>query len=312
MPDAALPELAPATLPGPEGLAGQDVRSRVDELVAGTTRRVGLPPEHWPADVLAEYTETALAISVEWACRSPFYRDRLGSVDGLTLDEFRKLPFTYPAEVKGRLRDLLACSWDDLAQINLSSGTTAGPTTYVGYTAEDLRGDGARYAPGGLFAFERSDLVAVALPYDLATVGLSIHRDVQRQGAVVLPAGKGGSYGPPERLVQAMADLGVNTLFSTPSFAWYLAELFERTYPGHDLPIEHLRVGGEAPRPRCSPSWAGAGARTCGSGTAARRSASSPTPARRPCTTSRPPTASSRSSTSTASRSRTGRRARWS
>jgi phenylacetate-CoA ligase len=243
-----MPESAMQDLQGTE--SGPDVRSQVDELVTGTTRRVGHPLEHWTAEVLAEFTATALAISVEWACRSPFYQERLGSPRRLTsIAEFQKLPFTYPAEVKGRLRDLLACSWADLAQINLSSGTTAGPTTYVGYTAEDLRGDGARYAPGGLFAFERSDLVAVALPYDLATVGLSIHRDVQRQGAVVLPAGKGGSYGPPERLVQAMADLEVNTLFSTPSFAWYLAELFERTYPGRERPIEHLRVGGEGAAP---------------------------------------------------------------
>lgn len=234
----------------PESLTGTDVRSQIDELVADTTDRVGRELEYWPADVLAEFTLTALGSTVEWARRSSFYAERLGTVGRLdTLEDFQQLPFTYPAEVKGRLRELLACSWDELAQINLSSGTTAGPTTYVGYTAEDLRGDGARYAPGGLFAFDRGDLAAVALPYDLATVGLSIHRDVQRQGAVVLPAGKGGSYGPPERLVQAMADLGVNTLFSTPSFAWYLAELYDTTYPGRPLPIEHLRVGGEGASP---------------------------------------------------------------
>ncbi|SHN47302.1 phenylacetate--CoA ligase family protein [Cryptosporangium aurantiacum] len=227
-----------------------DVRTRLDYLVAAFTTQVGRDLEHWPAETLAEYTAAALELSVRHANRSAFYAERLGDRTVPTsIAEFQRLPFTYPAEIKGRLRDLLACSWDELAQVNLSSGTTAGPTTYVGYTAADLRGDGARYAPAGLFAFDPSDLVAVALPYDMATVGLSIHRDVQRQGAVVLPAGKGGSYGPPERLVQAIAELGVTTLFSTPSFAWYLAELFEQVFPGAGKPIAHLRLGGEGAAP---------------------------------------------------------------
>lgn len=227
-----------------------DIRSTVDALVAGTSARAGRPPEHWPAEARAAFTDEALRVSVSYARRSPFYADKLdGHADPATAAELATLPFTYPLEVKGRFADLLACGWEDLAQVNLSSGTTAGPTTYVGYTASDLRGDGANYAHAGLFSFARTDVVAVALPYDMATVGLSIHRDVQRQGAVVLPAGKGGTYGPPERLVQAIAELGVTTLFSTPSFAWYLADLYEQTFPASAKPVRHLRVGGEGASP---------------------------------------------------------------
>jgi len=53
----------------------------------------------------------------------------------------------------------------------------------------------------------------------MATVGLSIHRDVQRQGAVVCRPQR-RTYGPPERLIQAIHELGATTLFSTPSYAW--------------------------------------------------------------------------------------------
>lgn len=227
-----------------------DVRSAVDQLVAQTTAEAGVPPELWSADALDAFTIRALRVSTEHAYRSSFYQQKFDGIEPpTTIAEFARLPLTEPIEVKGRLRDLLAVPWEEVVQINLSSGTTAGPTTYVAYTREDLRGDGARYSAEGLFAFDPSDLVVVALPYDMATVGLSIHRDVQRQDAVVLPAGKGGTYGPPERLIQAIHELGATTLFSTPSYAWYLADLYFARFPGSTPPLRHLRVGGEGASP---------------------------------------------------------------
>lgn len=227
-----------------------DVRTQVDELVAKTTAAAGRPPELWAADALEKFTAEAVLVSLDQAYKSPFYQEKFAGIARPScFEEFRRLPFTYPDEIKGRLRDLLACPWEDLRQINMSSGTTAGPTTYVAYAQEDLRGDGAHYAPAGLFGFARAELVFVALPYDMATVGFSIHRDLQRQGACVLPAGKGGTYSSPERLVQAIAELKPVTLFSTPSYAWYLSELFGLTFPGARRPMEHLRVGGEGASP---------------------------------------------------------------
>lgn len=239
------------TLPAPvTSEAAVDVRTAVDSMIAERSARTTLALESWPRAELDAFTDEALALSVRHARQSLLYQTKLAGYpnpDGRA--DLTRLPFTGATEVKGSLSALLACPWDDVAQVNLSSGTTAGPTTYVAYTEEDLRGDGGRYGPDGLFAFDRSDLVAVALPYDMATVGLSIHRDVRRQGAAVLPAGKGGSYGPPERLVQAIAELGVTTLFSTPSFAWYMADLFGAAYPGLEPPVRHLRVGGEGASP---------------------------------------------------------------
>jgi phenylacetate-CoA ligase len=227
-----------------------DPRSAVDRMITEASARESATLEHWAPQTLESYLCEALPLSVAHAFGSPFYQRKFTGLEPpATLAEFERLPLTEPTEVKGRLRELLAVPWRDVAQINLSSGTTAGPTTYVAYTLEDLRGDGARYAPGGLFAFAAEDLVAVALPYDMATVGLAVHRDVQRQGAIVLPAGKGGSYGPPERLLQAMHDLGIDTLFSTPSYAWHLCDLYAAAYPGERPPVRHLRVGGEGAAP---------------------------------------------------------------
>jgi phenylacetate-CoA ligase len=230
--------------------AATDVRTRVDELVAETTAAAGQPLERWPAGLREKFSAEAVLASVEHAYRSPFYQEKFAGLGPpASMEEFRRLPFTRPREIKGRLRELLACPWQDIRQINLSSGTTAGPTTYVAYTEEDLRGDGAHYAAAGLFAFDVAELVFVALPYDMATVGFSIHRDLQRQGACVLPAGKGGTYSSPERLVQAIGELAPRTLFSTPSYAWYLSELFALTFPGARRPIGRLRVGGEGASP---------------------------------------------------------------
>jgi phenylacetate-CoA ligase len=227
-----------------------DVRTRVDELVSETTAAAGRPAEFWPADALAEFTAKAVLVSLEQAYKSPFYQQKFaGIARPSSFEEFRRLPFTFPVEIKGKMREMLACPWEDIRQINMSSGTTAGPTTYVAYTEEDLRGDGARYAPGGLFAFGTAELVFVALPYDMATVGFSIHRDLQRQGACVLPAGKGGTYSSPERLVQAIRELEPRTLFSTPSYAWHLSELFTASYPGARRQLGRLRVGGEGASP---------------------------------------------------------------
>jgi phenylacetate-CoA ligase len=227
-----------------------DVRTRVDELIGQTVAATGRPLELWPADVREKFTLEALLPSVEHACRSPFYQAKFGGrARPASLAEFRLLPFTHPHEIKGRLHELLACPWEQVRQINLSSGTTAGPTTYVAYAEQDLRGDGAHYAPAGLFAFAPAELVFVALPYDMATVGFSLHRDLQRQDACVLPAGKGGTYSSPERLVQAIRELEPCTLFSTPSYAWYLSELFALTFPGAHRPLQHLRVGGEGASP---------------------------------------------------------------
>lgn len=229
----------------------KSVRLQVADVIQHTIDQTGKTLEFWDEQTLEAFSLQALQISLPHAATSRFYQKRFAHQNRNinSLATFKKLPFTWPEEVKNCLYDLLACPWEEISQVNMSSGTTGGPTTYVAYTEDDLQGDGAYYAPGGLFQFGRSDLVFVAVPYDMATVGLSIHRDIQRQGGAVLPAGKGGTYSSPERLVQAIHDLRPTTLVSTPSYAFFLHGLYQTIFPDEPRTIAHLRVGGEGASP---------------------------------------------------------------
>ena len=104
-----------------------DVHTQVDELVAKTTAAAGGPPELWAADALEKFTAEAVLVSLEQAYKSPFYQEKFAGIARPScFEEFRRLPFTYPDEIKGRLRDLLACPWEDLRQINMTRGPRRG------------------------------------------------------------------------------------------------------------------------------------------------------------------------------------------
>ncbi|HCF54138.1 MAG TPA: phenylacetate--CoA ligase family protein [Bacillus sp. (in: Bacteria)] len=224
-----------------------DVRLTVEEYINNATQKAGKTIEFWNHETLQDFTLEALKISVQQAVKSNFYQERFKehNVNMKTFEDFEKLPFTYPLEIKNRLLDILAIGMDEVQQINMSSGTTGGPTTYIAYSQSDLNGDGAYYAPGGLFKFQRDELVFIALPYEMATVGTSLHRDVRRQGAAILPAGKDGPYSSQERLIQAIHDIRPTTLFSTPSYSYHLSEVYKATYPNDTISIKRVIVGGE-------------------------------------------------------------------
>lgn len=226
-----------------------NLRAMLDELVAGTISDFG-PVEMWDATVLDTFHSEALKATLSTARRSAFFKEKYSCLEfEPSMENWESLPFVEPRELKNKLNELLTCRWSYIAQVNMSSGTTGGPTTYVAFTQEDLNNDGSFYAAKGLFRFDQTELVFVALPYDMATVGFAIHNDVRRQGAAVLPAGKGGTYSSPERLLGAIHDLRPRTLFSTPSYAYYLGELYRQSWPGEQMSIEEVRVGGEGASP---------------------------------------------------------------
>ncbi|MFD3218930.1 phenylacetate--CoA ligase family protein [Bacillus sp. BR_7a] len=219
------------------------VENRIKEIIEDTGKTI----EFWDKETLESFTLESLKLTVKQAAKSNFYQDRFenSDIDIQSFNDFEKLPFTYPFEIKNRLSDILAIGMDEVQQINMSSGTTGGPTTYIAYSLSDLNGDGAYYAPGGLFKFETNELVFIALPYEMATVGTGLHRDVRRQGAAILPAGKGGPYSSQERLIQAIHDIRPTTLFSTPSYSYHLSEVYKETYPNDTISIKKVVIGGE-------------------------------------------------------------------
>jgi len=159
----------------------------------------------------------------------PFYRKRFDEVgvkpDHIrTLDDLRKLPFTY----KDDLRDnypfgMFAVPMDNVVRIHASSGTTGKPTV-VGYTARDVQ-TWAELMARTLMAAgaTKNDIVHNAYGYGLFTGGLGFHYGAEKLGASVIPISGGNT----RRQVMIMKDFGPTILTCTPSYALHMAEVAE-------------------------------------------------------------------------------------
>ena len=156
------------------------------------------------------------------AVDTPYWKAKLADVGPVrSLDDLSALPFT----VKDELRDtypfgMLAVPLADTVRVHASSGTRGKPTI-VAYTRADIAVFGelnarAIASAGGT----ADDVIQVAYGYGLFTGGLGLHYGVERLGATAVPASGGNTA----LQLQLLADLGVNGLCATPSFALLLAE----------------------------------------------------------------------------------------
>ena len=178
----------------------------------------------------------------------PFYRKRFDEVgvkpDQIrTLDDLRKLPFTY----KDDLRDnypfgMFAVPMDNVVRIHASSGTTGKPTV-VGYTARDVQ-TWAELMARTLMAAgaTKNDIVHNAYGYGLFTGGLGFHYGAEKLGASVIPISGGNT----RRQVMIMKDFGPTILTCTPSYALHMAEVAEEMGVSfHDLKFKAGVFGAE-------------------------------------------------------------------
>jgi len=177
-----------------------------------------------------------------------FYRQRFDEQgvkpeDIQSLDDLRKLPFTY----KQDLRDtypygLFAVPKEQLARIHASSGTTGKPIV-AGYTQKDLDNWGeccarAIVAAGG----DVGDFVHIAYGYGLFTGGLGLHEGATALGATCIPVSSGNT----NRQLQIMQDFHSDILCCTPSYAAYLGEcLQENKIAPEDIPLRAGIFGAE-------------------------------------------------------------------
>jgi phenylacetate-CoA ligase len=159
----------------------------------------------------------------------PFYKkqfDELGLKPDVvrSLDDLRKLPFTY----KNDLRDnypfgMFTVPMDSVVRIHASSGTTGKPTV-VGYTARDIQTWSELMArtlmAGGA---TKGDIIHNAYGYGLFTGGLGFHYGAEKLGASVIPISGGNT----KRQVMIMTDFGPTILTCTPSYALLMAEVAE-------------------------------------------------------------------------------------
>ncbi len=173
----------------------------------------------------------------------PFYKksfDEAGvKPDSIrTLDDLRKLPFTY----KDNLRDnypfgMFTVPMDNVVRIHASSGTTGKPTV-VGYTARDIQTWSELMArtlmAGGA---TKGDMIHNAYGYGLFTGGLGFHYGAEKLGASVIPISGGNT----KRQVMIMKDFAPTILTCTPSYALLIAEVAEEM--GVDFRELHFKAG---------------------------------------------------------------------
>ncbi len=173
----------------------------------------------------------------------PFYKKRFDEAgvkpDNIrTLDDLRKLPFTY----KDNLRDnypfgMFTVPMDNVVRIHASSGTTGKPTV-VGYTARDIQTWSELMArtlmAGGA---TKGDMIHNAYGYGLFTGGLGFHYGAEKLGASVIPISGGNT----KRQVMIMKDFAPTILTCTPSYALLIAEVAEEM--GVDFRELHFKAG---------------------------------------------------------------------
>jgi phenylacetate-CoA ligase len=173
----------------------------------------------------------------------PFYKKRFDEAgvkpdDIRTIDDLRKLPFTY----KDNLRDnypfgMFTVPMDNVVRIHASSGTTGKPTV-VGYTARDIQTWSELMArtlmAGGA---TKGDMIHNAYGYGLFTGGLGFHYGAEKLGASVIPISGGNT----KRQVMIMKDFAPTILTCTPSYALLIAEVAEEM--GVDFREFHFKAG---------------------------------------------------------------------
>ncbi len=215
--------------------------------------------DNMSTDQMAAFQKQAVQDIVRYAYdNSPFYRKKMEEA-GITPDviqeiaDLSRLPLTSKDELRGRPWDLLACDKEEIALIQVSTGTTGGEEIYIMNTWRDYFLN--ELAPGypTLVPVKRGDICINALPYEMSSSGLSFHKIFMNGcDATVVPTGKGGAYSTPVKTVKIMRDLQATIIITTPSWSMNLAEAAEElSFALTSLPLKKMWLTGEG----CSPAF---------------------------------------------------------
>jgi phenylacetate-CoA ligase len=156
----------------------------------------------------------------------PFYKQSLDEArirpdDIMTLEDIRKLPFTYKQDMRESYPyGLFAARMEDVVRIHASSGTTGKPTV-VGYTRKDIDNWSDLMARSFVAAgVHKGDIIHNAYGYGLFTGGLGAHYGAEKLGASVIPMSGGNT----KKQIMIMKDFGSTVLTCTPSYSLFMAE----------------------------------------------------------------------------------------
>ena len=177
------------------------------------------------------------------------YREKMDAAgvkpeDIQTLDDLKKLPFTYKADFRDHYpTGLFAVDKKELVRFHASSGTTGKPTV-VGYTRKDLDtwlNNVARIACMG--GATPDDIAQNAFGYGTFTGALGLQGGLEKIGAAVIPMSSGNT----KKQIMFMQDVGTTLLIATPSYALHLGEEIRARGldPEKDLHVHIGLFGGE-------------------------------------------------------------------
>ena len=161
-----------------------------------------------------------------------------------SLDDLKKMPFTYKADFRDNYpMGLFAVDKKELVRFHASSGTTGKPTV-VGYTRKDLDvwlNNVARIACMG--GATPHDVAQIAFGYGTFTGALGLHGGLEKLGASVIPMSSGNT----KKQIMFMQDIGTTLLVATPSYALHLGEEIRARGldPSKDLKVHIGLFGGE-------------------------------------------------------------------
>jgi phenylacetate-CoA ligase len=183
--------------------------------------------ERMPLEELNELQEEKLRNIVHYVYQhSPFYRKKFDEAgvkpeDIKTLDDVKKLPFTYKKDLRDTYPTGMFCVPNTLlVRFHVSSGTTGKPTV-VGYTKNDIAEWNTSLARAlTSIGVGRGDIIQVSYGYGLFTGGLGLHYGAEEVGTTVLPTSAGNT----ERQIELMQDLGTTVIACTPSYFLFMNE----------------------------------------------------------------------------------------
>ncbi|MGP8321637.1 MAG: phenylacetate--CoA ligase family protein [Methanosarcinaceae archaeon] len=183
--------------------------------------------ERMPVNELKELQEQKLKKLVHYVYQhSTFYRKKFDDAgikpwDIKTLDDIKKLPFTYKKDLRDTYPTGMFCVPNEqLVRFHVSSGTTGKPTI-VGYTKNDIDQWSLSLARAlTSIGVGRNDVLQISYGYGLFTGGLGMHYGAEEVGSTVLPTSAGNT----EKQLELMQDLGTTVLACTPSYMLFMNE----------------------------------------------------------------------------------------
>lgn len=182
--------------------------------------------ETMPRAELEKLQLERLKTSVARAYTVPVYEKKfkeagITPADIKSLDDLKKLPFTYKADFRDNYPfGMYAVPMKDIVRVHASSGTTGKPTV-VGYTKNDLDMWSDLVARVAVAAgVTNEDVVHIAFGYGLFTGAFGLHYANEKIGATVVPMSSGNT----EKQLMLLQDFGATVLVATPTYALYLSE----------------------------------------------------------------------------------------